>query len=1213
MPLTPTSGVSTGESLGQRLLEGAEYLTSGEKLATAIAPTLRKNRLTGAIADTVGSLYEHAPAPVRFLADNLLSPVGLASTIFAPVTGGTSLGLSGALGTAARLSTRLVPEALVAGGATLAAKGAQTLVPEDAPWWEQAGIPLLAGLAGGAAAGSAIKGAVRGATPAVARSFVADEAAAKGLTHVPGIANYQDIVNDVGSDSRLAGQILAKTGIDPSAAAESGSVAQKYLGLVRAQEVNTSEVALVLNNTFPNGAPFKVQPTGLVDGITTPDGLPVAMDTIMSDLNAAEKYHLNPEQVSFIDKAHEIAGEGGDIDKIRQQFGLRARPKVDVEGQRWWHREALTKDGKRMPRPSDPTEARMWDTEEEAIASGQPVNYADPMTNLAMQLKANLDEVHQHVFERDVIASGAGLNKAALATPQGQVQHGILKKAAIDLRRKTGELQDAIKESASGEIDPITGAPVVPEMNANLSSLQKAVTGAKDTYDDALLGWNKMVETKFSLLPASVVGGKGNELVPVKQWRGIEGKSKPAYIPSEDADAMAQWFNKAGLNGPNFKGIGGTAQQVGDVMRYFSATGDVAAPLMQGLPLLAHDPVSWAKMAASSYKSLFDPAVQGHYISNNYKEMADMIIKGRVPIGSSEAFAAIQNGGLGESLLTLGGRTNKALNVANKFERGYDTTLLITRAELWKSMRGHFQGSDEELGQVVRNLTGGMDTKGLGVGPTQRGLESMFLFAPKLLRSTLALVGQAAKPWTPGGQEAAHTLLRTMAAGAGTMALANIAIGMSNGESETEIEQRIADALNPLNGRQFLGVKVGDNWYGMGGQFRSATSLVYRGIVSPDKLVGLDSENPLVQYASGRLSPLAGLGLAGTELATHEKLDLLPFQTVDDFPDIAKLAGTGLMPFAMQSLIQNKGNVVPPIFEFFGARTSTITPTDALDAASQKQFGLDYKDLTGREQADIKAKNPDAVAAQEKLGGKAALEYRRITKENDKRVNDLLVVQANLVKEGKLDRRDFAQNVSDMMHDRFLRNEASREALGIDITAGDSPKRQVSDAYFATFKDAGYTPDGGQVDWNKWDALQANLQIDIKAGRYGDAARAQQYLDERTKFDPPPEAKWYFDNKDIIKEAGFYDQKEVAFEQIKPMVKSMGYDFQSENDLETAAREAVNNGDPRARQLLRLVTQVGTREERIHKQMETKSPELRKALVENGVISKPRRELGQPV
>lgn len=137
--------------------------------------------------------------------------------------------------------------------------------------------------------------------------------------------------------------------------------------------------------------------------------------------------------------------------------------------------------------------------------------------------------------------------------------------------------------------------------------------------------------------------------------------------------------------------------------------------------------------------------------------------------------------------------------------------------------------------------------------------------------------------------------------------------------------------------------------------------------------------------------------------------------------------------------------------------------------------------------------------------------------------------------------------------------------------------------------------------------------MDIQAGKYGDPTRAQQYLDQRTKYDPPPEVKWFFDNKDYINNSGYWQQKEVAFQKLQKFINGLGYQVQSEAELEQLYQMAVENGDPRARQLQRLVNRVGTDSEQIHQKMRRADPRLNKALVENGYVQQPKRQFGTPI
>lgn len=103
--------------------------------------------------------------------EGLTSPLGIASAVLAPVTGGFSLGLRGAAAAGAKVATRLGAEA-VTGAVAGRAAGAASEALEDAP----APLRLLGSLGAGALAGGAAAGGFRAlskaAAPDVAQAII---------------------------------------------------------------------------------------------------------------------------------------------------------------------------------------------------------------------------------------------------------------------------------------------------------------------------------------------------------------------------------------------------------------------------------------------------------------------------------------------------------------------------------------------------------------------------------------------------------------------------------------------------------------------------------------------------------------------------------------------------------------------------------------------------------------------------------------------------------------------------------------------------------------------------------------------------------------------------------------------------------------------------------------------------------------------------------
>lgn len=100
------------------------------------------------------------PGPLNLIEEGieeLSSPIGLAATALAPITGGTSLGLTGLTGLAARGATIAAAEVLVGGAAVAASSAVNDRLPENTP----AALRLIANLGVGIGAAGAVSTGIR--------------------------------------------------------------------------------------------------------------------------------------------------------------------------------------------------------------------------------------------------------------------------------------------------------------------------------------------------------------------------------------------------------------------------------------------------------------------------------------------------------------------------------------------------------------------------------------------------------------------------------------------------------------------------------------------------------------------------------------------------------------------------------------------------------------------------------------------------------------------------------------------------------------------------------------------------------------------------------------------------------------------------------------------------------------------------------------------
>lgn len=1355
--LTPPSGVSTGGRLTAPKSAAASRPAPVKKPAKA--SRLLKLALAGETAYNFANKlsgnrlgeYEDANGIARFAADTFLSPVGLASTILAPVTGGASLGLRGAGAVAARGATRLGAELAVNAGAAGAGRLVEEALPEDSPGWARAAAMMVGAVAGGAATSRAISRAsgITSARAAIEKGYVVDRqidnaisadptaAATYGsFKHMPALPSFSSGVDEV--QARQIGTSgplnKAKRALNDTLGISPFSNRSTAIGAVE----DFAEKRRVVNEGIPQEVLAKLFPAGRQNSFVeqgplwqVADGTFVPSARIIADKNAVAKYGLTPEQAATRKVFKEIKEDG---DSLLRSRGIKL-PSVDLgkDMDYWPHYSTANVDGD-FRRAADRGKTRQYKDVETGMANG--VKYADAMSTAKAYMSNVLEEVRLKDVE-DEIASRVGItvDQALIDTKLGRFQalrgaaaqkrvEGLkkqiereitrnkyakgqagseLKRLQIeirDLRAHENRLSAALRTSASAE-HPAPRRPTNPARKQELATAKEKFAGDRESIlefgaepDDlvaaaaeykaivnaggmtaeqaaALLAkraeyseelrsavdstdglrtalaareahrtalqeaakaarskggnvpmlekkleearakldrenhkWTELRNHTWDRLPGGMFG-RGEENIPVALW------NQKYYVPrDEDYSAFAQKFD--GLTGranvTQMPKVLKAAEHASNLARFTAATADFAGPFTQGLALLAHSPAAWGKMAGTSFKAFFDPSVQGRYIQRNRASIEDMLTEGRVPGGEIEIFKAIEKDGLARYLKeapVLGGGLTR-------FQRSYDTMLMVTRHELWNALLPVWKGEKRELGDYIKKATGGLDPRSIGVGPNRQAVESMTFFAPRMLRSTLALTAAAMKPWTNEGQMAAQTLMRLSAGMAGVMMLANIAYGGVNGESEEEIEQRLDGAINPLDGRKFLSIPIGDHYYGVGGQVRGITQLLAKAATNPKSLLAQDAlENPLIRFAEGRLSPAANTGLGVAELMTDEEHNFLPFNTVDSVPDLVGMSLGSALPFAIQGASEegwewsNPATYAHPFVtastEMGGIRASMFTPKDVLDKSAYARYGLPFDDLTDEEQTEVEGMNPDLEKTRNKLGDKNSREYHaEKVKLDDEASRSLNILQEQLAS-GGMDPRQYREARAQVLRDRSVALDEAQAAYDIEFGGVDSNKRRLINDFFATYDEAEILP--GQVDWDLWEEKQEAFQQKVSGGAYGPPARAQQILDERKGFEASPD-DWFEANAKIIRDADYWGEKERAFPRVAAAIGRIDPSIKSLDDLERALLVAGRE-DPKlaARlgayyHLIEKVTDTNRRQMRLH------NPALDRALLENGHTTK---------
>ena len=643
-----------------------------------------------------------------------------------------------------------------------------------------------------------------------------------------------------------------------------------------------------------------------------------------------------------------------DVEDMRVAAGLKPRAKTREEGWFYVPRQVKGKRGIELEKPSNPNLQRFYDEATEAFEQKGVRYLNDPRETAMLHVRAAYKEILNKQLSDALEPFSIG---AADIVPQD------VRGAALAAVRA---LRAAERESRRLGVPKAPGAKMTRQQRAaktRENALRTDYEKNNRLFKSALA---KAKAKQEDVVPGALFGQNQPENIGIAQWR-------KRFFRKEDFDVLdkviGEFVPVSGKQRYKPGWISKTFQTTGNTIRFLASVGDFAMMLIHGLPLFARNPVAWGRMAYRHTEAFFNPRVQAKLIRDNLAEY-QWLARNGVPIGDPEFFAALAPGQgipLGRVAELIGkavGSEDYGTSVRNllraggkqsfgRFQAAYNAGLGWGRIQLLKGLHSGWKGTDAELAQYIRNMTGGLDSRALGVGPSRRAAEGMWLaFSPRLLRSTIALIADASRPWTPQGREALRSL-GSLAAGAMTFyAISGYALGKSNEE--------IREGMNPLSGRRFLSHNINGDWLGIGGQVRALSQFMASmySSLAPEVLPGgkepLKSlwtgdmyKNPFMRFYSSRGAPgvtmAGGIVEAGAAAMGWKNVDVLPFEQVDSLPDLIKHLGTSALPFTLQQHIEQGKFLRRPSAivggEFFGLRGGS----DPRDVKSQEIFGEEYR------------------------------------------------------------------------------------------------------------------------------------------------------------------------------------------------------------------------------------------------------------------------------
>lgn len=681
------------------------------------------------------------------------------------------------------------------------------------------------------------------------------------------------------------------------------------------------------------------------------------------------------------------------------------------------------------------------------------------------------------------------------------------------------------------------------------------------------------------------------------------------FLP-EDAEVITKFFT-TGLPATTQLGrASSTLKNINTQITPIRAMADMSSVLNQIGGQFFSAPAIFVKNFGKSVADLINPAAYREYAAQPSTENA--VRRGIAFMGPGARTSDFELGSWFERVPILRELSEhfRVFSTRNRIDMFNSLTDAATKAG--KPLSAF---EEEQIARSINRFT--------GVSTGRAGdIETLVEFAPNFLRSGIETVISATMNGGLEGQ-VARKYISNMVIGAEMMA---VGTAMAQGRPIEEVAnpfdkkamERGEFKLNP----NFGTIRVHGQDISLFGRW---DSLARMAALSNNGVANLVSGNGYEQLLKGvgqqittKGSPLIGLAQAVGTGNTYEGNDpfsvagaaeqILPFTVSGYASDVSRNMRTG------DSTGAALGNALPgAALNFFGAKARELTPFEQMNNASLGEYGKSLDEVTGVQRQALDKKFPNIALAyqdqDERLakGGskesKARIERKGVDTERlDNEAKAWADFQA-----GSSTPKQMADSLDEYQRQAVYQKQQIDESNGIEYRATTGERSALS-AYYKTFDDASKVP--GRVDYDLRDQLEAELMADIEAGKYGDKVKAKAFIEERKVAEHAPGADSYFKAKKYIRDAGYYDARDTAFNRFAGLAASAGggQSIDSYGDLVQQITLITNaKGSAGAARLNAIKSRIDAVSDPIRDRMRLRDPMLDESLLLTGGVSTPIR------
>jgi hypothetical protein len=717
-------------------------------------------------------------------------------------------------------------------------------------------------------------------------------------------------------------------------------------------------------------------PFVIKDGFTTlKTGKQFEWHTLFEQYNLPKiKKQLTKEQYEWIDEYVATLKEGIAIlpRHLRKEIPL-AKGEVYIP-HKVWGRQGLANVrnnmGKALGAKPSSMRTRYFQKIEDGIEAGY--NYLDdPLAVLASHMegvyrviaddgllkqirplgRTALDRVNMQL--KSTLASTRELLKSQLEIKDWTnkfLQEGVLGVTTIQaiMRRSPilGERVARINKMKAGERKTQLLQKLDSDVNKRIPSLTEKAAKAKQAVDEDIVVQRKAMQRQAA----------GKVAVPALRGR---------VFPPEVAEQLNQFFGDSAAGWLN------AINRANDYGRMALTGFDFGAGMIQGIPLLAMNPLGWIRTQTLALRSLLNPRVAEVHKVKNAATFQDMAQHG-IPISRAEQVVATEAGGVLAPGSLLSRRVPfigpTIVAAAQRAAVAFNTFGDAARHELWVALKpralatGRGEAALKELADFVSKATGVLPNSRLGIRATQAQIERGVFFAPRYYRAAIGLMADVFQGNLRGAlaRDAMGSML-----GAGALFHYGWATALGQ---EPNLDPSKSD---------FLTVDIFDQKVGFGSiwtQMARLAGQTYKTVDDGDaeSLLTLNpAENPLARFPRYRLSPVSGFGF---DIVTGKDAIGRPIGDPMHQPmELARSLTRRALPIALQDIadfipsdseLEDRSQPAVGVpAELFGLRsfpTSVFERKELLqDELGQSFFGKPWEELEPRQKRDIQQDNEE--------------------------------------------------------------------------------------------------------------------------------------------------------------------------------------------------------------------------------------------------------------